>query len=74
MYEKFIFCNLKFFPPFSPNESIYFVLCKKCCESIYFVLYLMRKDCVITHILLQMNLYIVHLTTQYIDSFGEKCV
>ena len=58
MYEKFIFCNLKFFPPFSPNESIYFVPCKKCCESIYFVLYLMRKDCVITHILLQMNLYI----------------
>ena len=74
MYEKFIFCNLKFFSPFSPNESIYFVPCKKCCESMYFVLYLMRKDCVITHILLQMNLYIVHLTTQYIDSFGKECV
>ena len=34
----------------------------------------MRKDCVITHIPLRMNLYILHLTTQYINSFGEKYV
>ena len=31
---------------------------------------LLRKECVITHILLQMNRYI--LFNKYIDSFGEK--
>ena len=35
---------------------------------------LLRKECVITHISLQMNLYIVLLGAQYIDSSGAECV
>ena len=33
---------------------------------------LLRKECVVIHISLQMNLYIVLLGAQYIDSSGEE--
>ena len=35
---------------------------------------LLRRECVITHIPLQMNRQIVHFAANSIDSFGEECV
>ena len=47
---------------------------KKGLDSAIQNLTLLRKVCVITNIPFQMNLYIVLLGAQYIDSSGDECV